>query len=123
MMGLDSVPRALRWLGHSRFLSVLLWGLLITLIVATVNVIGIRIVGSVGGWAHSMQTHRVSLLTWRLCLYSGTAWGWWWMRERVRHREPAAVRRLRRIELAAVLAIVALECVALLAQWSAPVHS
>ena len=122
-MQIDSIPRALRWLGHSRFLSMLLWGLVIALIAATVNLIGIRIVGSVTGWAHWMQTHRVPFLIWRLCLYSGTAWGWWWMRERLRHREPGSQRRLRRIELAAALAIIALECVALLARWSAPVHS
>ena len=117
-MRLDSILRALRWLGHSRFLSLLFWCLLVALVAATVNVIGIRIVGSVTGWAHWMQTHRVSFLMWRLCLYSGTAWGWWWMRERVRHREPGAERRLRRVELAAVLAVIALEGVALLTQWS-----
>ena len=122
-MRLDSISQALRWIGHSRFLSLLLWSLLVALIAATVNVIGIRIVGSVTGWAHWMHAQRVSFLIWRLCLYSGTAWGWWWMRERVRHREPTAERRLRRVELAAILAVAALECVALLAQWSAPVHS
>lgn len=121
-MRLDSIPRALRWLGHARFLSVLLWGLLVALIAVTVNVVGIRIAGSVTGWAHWMQTHRVSFLIWRFCLYSGTAWGWWWMRERVRHREPGAKRRLRRIELAAALTIVALECVAMLAQGPVLVH-
>ena len=121
-MQIDSIPRALRWLGHSRILSVLLWVLFVILIAATVNVIGIRIVGSVTGWAHWMQTHRVFFLMWRLCLYSGTAWGWWWMRERVRHREPGAEHRLRRLELAAVLAVVALEGVALLTQWPVLLH-
>ena len=101
----------------------LLWSLLVALIAATVNLIGIRIVGSVTGWAHWLQTHGTSFLIWRLCLYGGTAWGWWWMRERVRHREPGSERRLRRVELAAVLAIITLECVALLARWSVPVHS
>jgi hypothetical protein len=101
----------------------LLRGLLVALIAAAVNLLGIRIVGSVTGWAHWMQTHRVSFLIWRLSLYSGTAWGWWWMRERVRHREPGSERRLRRVELAAALAIIALECVALLARWSVSVHS
>lgn len=122
-MRLDSVSQALRWIGHTRFLSVLLWGLLVALIAAIVNIIGIRIVGSVSGWAHWLQTHRVSFLIWRLCLYSATVWGWWWMRERIRRREPGAEHRLRRVELAAVLAVVALECVALLARWLAPVHS
>src|SRR5579863_7561425 len=105
-MRLDAVPRALRWLGHSRILSALLWGLLVVLSAVTVNVIGIRIVGSVNGWAHWLHAHRAFFLVWRLCLYSVTACGWWWMRERVRQREPGADRRLRRVELAAVLAIV-----------------
>lgn len=122
-MRLDSKLRALRWLGHSRFLSLLLWCLLVALVAATVNVIGIRIVGSVTGWTRWMQANRVSLLIWRLCLYSATAWGWAWMRKRVRDREPGAERRLRRVELATVLAIIALECAALLARWSEPAHS
>lgn len=113
-MRLDAIPRALRRLGHSRFLSVLLWGLLVALIAAAVNVIGIRIVGNVNGWAHWLQAHRAPFLIWRLCLYGATAWGWWWMRERVRHREPGANRRLRRVELAAVLAIIVLEGAGLL---------
>jgi hypothetical protein len=122
-MRLDSMARALCGFGRSRFLSVLLGGLLVALIAGTVNVVGIRVAGGVTGWAHWMQAHRVFFRIWRLCLYSGTAWGWWWMRERVRQREPGAERRLRRIELAAALTVVALECVELLARWSMPVHS
>lgn len=117
-----SILRALRWLAHSRFLSALLSVLLVVLIAATVNIVGIRIAGSVTGWARWMQPHRVFFLLWRLCLYSATAWGWWWMRERVRRREPDAVGRLRRIELAAAVTIVALECVAMLAQGSVLGH-
>ena len=113
-MRLDAVSRALRCLGHSRIVSALLWALLVGLSAVTVNVVGIRIIGSVNGWAHSLHAHRAFFLVWRLCLYSATACGWWWMRERVRHREPGADRRLRRVELAAVLAVVAFEGVALL---------
>jgi len=78
------------------------------------NVLGIRMIGSVNGWALWLHAHRAFFLIWRFCLYSATACGWWWMRERVRHREPGANRRLRRIELAAVLAVVAIEGAALL---------
>lgn len=113
-MRLDALPRALRWLGHSRILSALLWSLLVGLTAVTVNVIGIRIIGSVNGWAHWLHAHRASFLIWRLCLYGATASGWWWMRERVRRREPGANRRLLRIELAAVLTVIAFEGVALL---------
>jgi hypothetical protein len=112
-MQLNAVRRALRWLRLSRILSVLLWGLLVVLSAVTVNVVGIRIVGGVNGWAHWLHAHRVYFLAWRLCLYGGTACGWWWMRERVRQREPGADHRLRRVELVAVLAIVALEGIAL----------
>lgn len=113
-MRLDAVPRALRWLGHSRFLSALLWILVLILAAVAVNVTGIRIIGSVSGWAHWLHAHRAFFLLWRLCLYGATACGWWWMRERLRQQEPGAHRRLRRAELAAVLAIMALEGVALI---------
>lgn len=113
-MQLDAVPRASRWLHRSRFLSALLWILVVILAAVAVNVTGIRIVGSVSGWAHWLHAHRAFFLIWRLCLYGVTACGWWWMRERVRQQEPGAHRRLRRAELATVLAIMALEGVALI---------
>jgi hypothetical protein len=93
---------------------VLFWGLSVFLAAAAVNVIGIRIVGDVNGWAHWLQTHRGLFLVWRLFLYGATAWGWWWMRERLRRREPGAHVRLLRVEMAAVLVILALEAVAFL---------
>ena len=48
---------------------------------------------------------------WRLLLYAATAYGWWWMRGRLRQREPSAEahQRLRRTEIAAVTALVLLE--------------
>ncbi len=44
-------------------------------------------------------------------LYAATAYGWWWMRRRLREREPSpeAYQRLLRVEIAAVVALVLLE--------------
>ncbi|OYW19494.1 MAG: hypothetical protein B7Z52_03505 [Burkholderiales bacterium 12-64-5] len=52
----------------------------------------------------------------RLLLYAATAYGWWWMRGRLRQREPSAEahKRLLRTEIAAVIAVVALEASQLL---------
>ena len=113
-MRLDAPLRALRWLSHSRILSALFWSLLVGLGAVAVNVAGIQIVGSANGWARWLDANRAFFLIWRLCLYSATVCGWWWMRERVRQREPEAARHLRRIELAAVFTVIALEGVALL---------
>lgn len=114
MTGPRLLSRALRWLPLRRLLWALLWALALILIAALVNVIGIRVVGNVNGWAHWVRAHRGDFLAWRLCLYGATAWGWWWMRERVRRREPRAHTRLLRVEIAAVLVILALEGVAFL---------
>jgi uncharacterized BrkB/YihY/UPF0761 family membrane protein len=108
------LPRALGWLARQRFLRALFWVLAILLITAAVNVIGIRIIGDVTGWAQWLEHHRLDFLLWRLALYGATAWGWWWMHGRVRRREPEAHGRLLRIEIAAVLVILVLEGVALL---------
>ena len=89
----------------------LLWALAILGIAVGVNLVGIRIAGSVAGWNRWLQEHSLYFLGWRLCLYGGTAYGWWWMRSRVLRREPAGDtrNRFRRIEVAAVLAVLALE--------------
>jgi len=44
-------------------------------------------------------------------LYAATAWGWLWMRRRLRAREPerAAGQRLLRAEVAAIVAVSVLE--------------
>ena len=44
-------------------------------------------------------------------LYAATAYGWWWMRRRLREREPSpeAHQRLLRVEIAAVVTLVLLE--------------
>lgn len=114
MTGPRFLSRALRWLPLRRVLWALLLSLALILVVAAVNVIGILAVGNVNGWARWLRMHRADFLTWRLCLYGVTAWGWWRMRERVRRREPGAHTRLLRVEIAAVFVILALEGAAFL---------
>lgn len=109
MTGRRFLSLALRWYPLRRFLWALLCALALVLIAALVNVIGIRVVGDVNSWAHWLRAHRGDFLAWRLFLYGATAWGWWWMHERVRRREPGAHARLLRVEIAAVLVILALE--------------
>ncbi|MNO04981.1 hypothetical protein D3C81_2261930 [compost metagenome] len=55
--------------------------------------------------------HTDHFLIWRLVLYAGTAWGWLWMRRRVLAREPGGTPQphLLRADLAAALAVAALE--------------
>lgn len=113
-MGPRILSSALRSLPLRRVFWALFWGLAIILAAAAVNVIAIRVVGDVNGWAHWLQTHRGEFLAWRLLLYGGTAWGWWWMRERLRRWEPGAHIRLLRVEMAAVLVILAMEAIAFL---------
>lgn len=89
----------------------LLWVLAILFIAVGVNLIGIHLAGNVSSWNRWLQEHSLYLLAWRLCLYGGTAYGWWWMRDRVLRRELTdhSRTRFRRIEVAAVLAVLALE--------------
>lgn len=77
--------------------------------------VGIRIVGNVAAWQRWLHVHAWMFRLWRLALYVAILRGWWWMRTRVRQRDrsPAARRRLMRAEIAAVLAIVLTEIVAL----------
>jgi hypothetical protein len=95
----------------SRLTTSLFWVLAILVIATAVNLVGIRIAGDVSGWGRWLQSHSLYFLAWRLCLYGGTAYGWWWMRNRVLRREAAAETRtrFRRSEVAAVLTVLALE--------------
>jgi len=106
----------LRRLFNARLGWALLWTLLVVLAAVAVNLAGIRLIGSLGGWSHWLRAHAGCFLIWRLCLYTATGYGWWWMRQRLRRREtsPDAHRRLLRTEIAAVLSIVLLESSVLL---------
>jgi hypothetical protein len=86
--------------------------MLIVACAVCVNALGIAVVGSVGDWSQWLNHHRWHFLAWRVCVYGATAYGWWWMRTRVLQREaaPETRTRLQRSELAAILAILTLEC-------------
>lgn len=85
--------------------------LAVVLVAASINVIGIRIMGDVTAWNGWLQTHTGHFAAWRGLLYFTTAYGWWWMRSRVLRREPSSQTRTRlcRTEIAAVIAILLLE--------------
>ena len=104
---------ALRRLLRHRSVVALLWSFALLAVAAGVNVVGIRAVGDVNKWSRWLSAHGPWFLAWRLCLYSLTAWGWWWMRERIRVREPngEALSRLRRVEIAGLAAVLVVECV------------
>lgn len=87
----------------------LLGTLLLLLVGAAINVIGIRVVGDITGWSLWLKAHGSLFLLWRLGVYGLTAYYWWRMRERMCQREPGAESRLRRVEIAAVLTILTFE--------------
>ncbi|MCC4113931.1 hypothetical protein LLG90_01050 [Aromatoleum toluclasticum] len=99
------------WLFNRRVGIALLWLLLVAGVAVAVNVAGIHVVGSINGWERWLHAHSAHFLAWRLALYAGTAYGWWWMRQRLQQREPGAGthQRLLRVEIAAVTTIVLLE--------------
>lgn len=106
----------LPWLFNRRVGVALLWTLLVVAAAVAVNIAGIHVVGGVEGWQHWLQAHTGHFFVWRLCLYGATAYGWWWMRRRLLRREPSREthQRLLRTEIAAVIAVVALEASQLL---------
>ncbi len=101
----------LRWLFNRRVGLTLLWTALLLIAAVAVNVVGIQIAGGIEGWQRWMDAHTGAFLAWRLLLYAGTVWCWLWMRRRLRAREPerAAAQRLLRVEIAAIVAVFALE--------------
>lgn len=70
-----------------------------------------QLLGEPPDWRQWLNEHGGLFLAWRVLLYSGTLWGWLWLRRRLRAREPdgAAAGRLWRAELAAVVAVLLLE--------------
>jgi len=107
---------ARRWLRRVWLLSRPMCMALLSLLVVigspvVVSVAGIHIVGSVDRWESWLRAHATHFFVWRLLLYAATAYGWCWMRGRLRRREPSgqAHQRLLRVEIAAVTTIVLLE--------------
>ncbi|WP_137823480.1 hypothetical protein [Pseudomonas sp. D(2018)] len=90
---------------------VLLGALLVLLAAVAANVVGLHLAGGIEGWQAWLTAHSNHFLAWRLLLYASTACGWLWMRRRVLAREPDAGtrRRLLRAEMAAVVAVAAVE--------------
>ena len=103
------------WVAVRRYSARALLALLVLVLVliaaAVVNLVGIRMAGGIDGWRQWMDAHAGWFLVWRLLLYAVTVYGWLWMRRRLHAREPegGARPRLLRVEVAAVLAVVALE--------------
>lgn len=90
---------------------IMLWVALLLVVAVAANVIGIYLTGNIEGWQQWLAEHTSHFLAWRLLLYTGTAWGWLWMRRRVLAREPDAGTRhcLLRAEIATVVVMAALE--------------
>lgn len=86
------------------------WLVLVLIAAFVMNVVGIRLAGSIGGWHGWMSDHRLYFLVWRVLLYGATACGWIWMRRRLLQREgDDSTRRLLRVEAAGVLVTLLLE--------------
>ena len=108
-------PMRASWLFSRRAATALLWTVVIIAVAVGTNIAGIYLVGSVAGWEQWLAAAAGYFLVWRLCLYGVTAYGWVWMRRRLLAREAQngadgqARRRLVRSEIAAVIAILALE--------------
>jgi hypothetical protein len=106
----DSMNRArFGWLG--KLGRTLLWAGLVLLLAIAVNLAGIRFLGSLNAWKGWMAANETIFFAWRVLLYAGIAHGWRQMRGRLLAREPDAdaQARMRRVEVAAVLAFIALE--------------
>lgn len=113
-----ALVRVRRLLFNARVGRALLWTTLVVLVAVAINAVGIHLIGDIGGWSRWWRAHEGYFLIWRIALYLATGYGWWWMRRRLRHREPSPDARLRllRTEIAAVIALVLLEGSLLLRQ-------
>jgi len=100
-----------RWLFHRSVGKALLWALLLLVLAVAANVLGIWLLGSIDDWQSWLDAAAGVFFVWRLCLYAATVYGWRWMRRRLLARESGSEtkRRLIRAEIAAVIAVAALE--------------
>lgn len=97
------------WLFNKQVRSALLWTILLIVIAALINLIGIRIAGDIEHWNIWLKDHAAIFLIWRVILYSVISYGWFWMRKRVIQREPMAKTRIIRAEIFAIGALLLLE--------------
>jgi len=100
-----------RWLFNRNIGKALLWVVLLLALAVAANVLGIYLLGSIHDWQHWLSAAAGVFFVWRLCLYAATVYGWRWMRHRLLAREAGgdARKRLIRAEVAAVIAVAALE--------------
>lgn len=92
------------------------WALSIPLTAMTVNQISTWTHPGERHWGYWVAGHRGHLFVWRICVYVVAVAGWHWMRTRVLRRETGSdtSMRLRRAEVAAVIAALLLETTAFL---------
>ncbi|SPZ02581.1 Uncharacterised protein [Pseudomonas luteola] len=97
----------------SRLWMPLLASILVVLVALAFDLAGIKHLGSVQAWSAWRNEAYWYFFAWRLCLYAGLAYGWWWMRKRVLKREPTmqARARLRNGGLGGVVTLVVFELV------------
>ena len=107
-----------RKLFNRRMGLTLLVVLLVVSVAVMVNFVGIQIAGDIPAWESWLKDNAPVFFIWRMCLYAGTAYGWFWMRKRVIQREtaPEGINRIKRVEVCAVASILLLEVTNLLGQ-------
>ncbi len=63
---MNTVGRCLRWLSSRRAILVLVWAVSLLIAATAVNVVGIRIAGSIESWQRWMAAQSGAFLAWRL---------------------------------------------------------
>ncbi|WP_372156741.1 hypothetical protein ACCP96_13270 [Xanthomonas campestris pv. fici] len=88
-----------------------IWVGLLIGVAVTVNVLGIRAVGGAEAWAQWLKAHAGYFMAWRIVLYAVAIV--LWRRLRVRLQQAGTgieeLARIRRVEIAAMLAVLVLE--------------
>lgn len=100
-----------RWLFNRRTGAALLCALLLLSVATVVNVIGIRLVGSIQGWQLWWRAHAGYFLVWRFLIYATTAYFWWQAYTHLKQRDAdsAAQQHLRLIGAAAIITLLVQE--------------
>jgi hypothetical protein len=111
LLGFQGAERFLSRIFNRRVGTALLWSLLAAGVAAAVSVAGVRALGGIEGWERWLRANATYFFVWRLMLYAALAIGWRQVRRRLKRHEADSEThfRLRRAEIAAVLALVALE--------------
>ncbi len=88
-----------------------IWVGLLIGVAATVNVLGTRAVGGTEAWTQWLRAHAGYFMAWRIILYLVAIVLWRRLRVRLQQAGTGvdAVARVRRVEIAAVLAVLLLE--------------